>query len=55
MKKWNAPTIAELNIDETANGYFDFDLESPWNILFHKKGESEPSTPNTEDVVNPLS
>ena len=55
MKKWNTPEIAELNIDATANGFFDWDFESPLDIISHKKGESEPSTPNTEDVVNPLS
>lgn len=55
MKKWNTPEIAELNINETANGLIDIDWESPFDILFSKKGESEPSTPNTEDVVNPLS
>ena len=55
MKKWNTPEIAELNIDATANGYWNIDWESPLDIFFSKKGESEPSTPTTEDVVNPLS
>ena len=54
MKKWNAPAIAELIIEETANGYWDIDWESPLDFFF-KKGEDDSSTPEAEDVVNPLS
>ena len=58
MKKWNAPAIAELNIEETAGGFIDIDWESPLNILFgfgKDSGDDDSSTPETEDVVNPLS
>ena len=55
MKKWNAPAIAELNIDATANGYFDVNFEGWFDIVFGDKSGNESSTPNTEDVVNPLS
>lgn len=57
MKKWNAPAIAELNIDETANGFIDIDWESPFNVLFGfgKDSGEDSSTPETDDVVNPLS
>ena len=56
MKKWNAPAIAELNIEETANGVINIDWESPFDILFGKEtGEEDSSTPETDEVVNPLS
>ena len=60
MKKWNAPAIAELNIDETANGFYFTDKESDnlFNPTFwfgNDKGKNDSSTPETEDVVNPLS
>ncbi len=28
MKKWNTPAVAELSIEETANGLFPFYVES---------------------------
>lgn len=56
MKKWNAPAIAELNIDETAGGFINVDWEGPFDFLFGKdSGNDDSSTPETEDVVNPLS
>ena len=34
MKKWNTPSITELNINETANGYFKVGYEGPFDIVF---------------------
>lgn len=45
MKKWNAPEVAELNVTETANGIFNFDWESPFNVLSKKS----PVTTNPEE------
>ena len=45
MKTWNAPEVQELNINETADGYYDIDWESPLDILFKKD-----STPDTDDA-----
>ena len=36
MKTWNAPEVQELNINETADGAWNVDWESPFNILFKK-------------------
>ena len=47
MKTWNAPEVQELNINATADGYWDIDWESPLDLFFKK---AEPSTPDTEDV-----
>ena len=33
MKKWNTPSITELNINETANGYFKVGYEGPFDIV----------------------
>lgn len=55
MKKWNTPAIAELDIEATANGIFDIDWEGPFNFIFGDKADGDSSTPETEDVVNPLS
>lgn len=41
MKKWNAPEVAELNINKTANGFFDVDWEGPFNVVFGDKGKEE--------------
>ena len=48
MKTWNAPEVQELNINETADGYFDVDWEGPFDFLFKKSDDS--STPDTEDA-----
>lgn len=48
MKKWNAPEVAELNINKTANGYFDVDWEGPFGIVFgdgENKSDKEDKTP----------
>lgn len=60
MKKWNTPEIAELNIDETANGFLPLEFEgtdtkNPLYYIFNDKGNSDSSTPEADDVVNPLS
>ncbi|MCI6517405.1 MAG: hypothetical protein MR442_09565 [Lachnospiraceae bacterium] len=46
MKTWNNPEIAELNINETANGFWDVNYEGPFDIVFGDKSESKPSTPD---------
>lgn len=45
MKNWNTPAVAELNVEETANGFFDIDWEGPLDIVFGDKSEQKPSTP----------
>lgn len=50
MKKWNTPAIAEVNVSETANGYFCWDWESPLDILSHE--HKKPQVPE-ETPVNP--
>ena len=46
MKKWNAPEMVELNIAETANGYFNVDWEGPFGIVF---GEGKDDEGNKSD------
>ncbi len=62
MKTWNTPEVAELNVTETANGFFDIDWETPLSILGNDKSNQKPSTPSTEtetetkdDITNVLS
>ena len=52
MKEWNAPSIEELNVTETANGIFNSDVET-YLIL----NDSKSNTPKDEekDSVNQLS
>ena len=47
MKKWNAPEVAELNINKTADGFFDVDWEGPFNVVFKDgdKADEESKTP----------
>ena len=52
MKKWNAPEIAELNITETANGYYDTDVEFWPFVNDNKKSSTTDPFPNkTPDTV----
>lgn len=44
MKKWNTPEVKELNIAETANGFFNSDIET----LFVLNDSKKPSTPNPD-------
>ncbi|MBR6643583.1 MAG: hypothetical protein IKL28_07990 [Lachnospiraceae bacterium] len=37
MKKWNAPEVAELNIAETAGGFWKVGVEGPFNVVFGDK------------------
>mgnify|MGYP006971251393 CR=1 FL=1 len=51
MKNWATPEVEELNINETANGIFNIQWETPWDILGndeHKK-PSQPDNPVTPD------
>lgn len=59
MKKWNTPEVAELNVTETANGLFDFDWESPFNVLSKKSSVTtnpdEPEKPEESEETDKLS
>lgn len=46
MKKWNAPEVTELNINQTANGFFNSEIESL--LIFNDS--KKPETP----VVDPV-
>lgn len=51
MKTWNAPDVTELNISETANGYFNVSFEGPFDVVFGDRGDksdSSDATPNEE-------
>lgn len=54
MKKWIKPEIAELNISDTANGFWDVNWEGPLNIIFGDYGDKSDnhndSTPNTDSI-----
>ena len=45
MKKWNTPSITELNINETANGYFKVGYEGPFDIVLGDRNENKPVAP----------
>ena len=48
MKNWNAPELQELNINETANGFFNAGWEGPFDIfLGDRNGSDNDSTPDT--------
>lgn len=47
MKKWIAPAVAELSIEETACGIFCTECEL-WPIINDNKADKSPSTPETE-------
>jgi hypothetical protein len=49
MKKWNAPEITTLSIEETANGLFSWGYEG---LLSHRKSHIHPGTPTTP-IVEP--
>lgn len=49
MKKWNAPEVTELNINETANGL----IHSPWesdNLFHDDAAHNHPATPDVDPV-----
>ena len=48
MKKWNTPSITELNINETANGIIKIGFESPLDILFGEKTCNTPTAPDPD-------
>lgn len=47
MKTWNKPEVAELNINETANGIWNSEVET---LLFFNdsKAATTPDVPDTE-------
>ena len=51
-KEWNAPSIEELDINETASGFFDSYYETSIILNDNKK---PPVTPDNKDNVNQLS
>lgn len=48
MKKWNAPEVAELNINETANGLFNIEWETPFSIVGNDKRPTPDPNPNPD-------
>lgn len=52
MKEWNAPSIEELNVTETANGFLNSDVEFWW--VSNDSKSSTPSTPSTPDKKDPV-
>lgn len=49
MKKWTAPAVAELNVEETANGFWCGKKECGWFLLgTHAHGCSD-ETHNPDD------
>ncbi len=48
MKKWNTPSITELNINETANGFLNVGFEGPYDIVFGDKTTDKPVAPNPD-------
>lgn len=48
MKKWNTPSITELNINETANGYFKVGFEGPFDVVFGERNENKPVAPDPD-------
>ncbi len=46
MKKWNTPSVEELNVKETANGLFNSEVET----IFVLNDSKKPNTPNVDDV-----
>jgi len=41
MKTWNAPEVEELNINETAGGFFKVGYEGPFDIILGDKEDKE--------------
>lgn len=56
MKEWNAPSIEELNVAETANGILNSDFET---FIFFNDSFNKSNTPDSKDEekdsVNQLS
>lgn len=50
MKKWTNAEITELNINETENGFFNYEVESPLNILTN---DSKKVTPDPKPTPTP--
>ena len=53
MKEWNAPSMEELNVTETANGFFDSDFETL--ILLNDSKKSTTPDNNDEKPENQMS
>lgn len=48
MKEWNAPSIEELNVTETANGFLNSDVEFWW-----VSNDSKSSTQKPNESIKP--
>ena len=56
MKKWNTPSVEELNVKETANGILDTEIEFWWMTNDNNKKSSTPdNNDENNDQVNQLS
>ena len=51
MKTWNAPEVQELNINETAGGFWKVGVEGPYNIVFGKEENKDDGSGN-KDTMN---
>lgn len=52
MKTWNAPEVKELNINETANGILDSDIEFWWIV---NDSDKKSSTTTPDENIDQLS
>lgn len=50
MKTWNTPEVKELNINETANGFVDTDVEFWWVTNDSKSGTTDTNTDSTDST-----
>ncbi len=58
MKTWNTPAIAELGVEETADGIINIGWEGPLNLIFgdrkSKEEKKDPVTPVDPVPVKPV-
>lgn len=50
MKTWNAPEVKELNINETANGFFNVNWEGPFDVICGDYGDKSNNSDSTADT-----
>ena len=53
MKTWKNAEIVALNVEETANGFFDFYFESPLDIIVNDNLKKKPVTEDNTDPATP--
>ena len=50
MKEWNTPSVEELNVAETANGFFNTEFEA----FLVANDSKKPTTPEDKPVDKPV-